>query len=376
MKPTGLFRCFRIAAFLSALAASTSASSVEVTIGWGGPKTPEHAIVLQRSAQLAIDEANGRNLSINGEKLHFRLEPFDDKDSPNFAAIAARSFINNKVSAVIGHYSTESSIAAAKIYAEADIPMITVFAASPKLTRQNLTNVFQLVGNIEAATSYMTSEFTAAKKAKHVAVAYGDSSIGNIVADAIDNALKRRGSSLSARIAINSKTSDFNEVLTLVNQKDIDIIYFAGFHQQGLALSTRLQSEKMKAHLMLSGALFNPDFFSNTGGYADGSMILLHTKPEKQLPGFSKFEKAYQDKFHKPPMPYAANAYDAANMIIQAVLQSRSTAPKKISEQLHDMTYNGLTGTIKFDVFGSLINPNYTMYQAEQKQWKVFRTFP
>lgn len=370
------FFCYQQALVVGFFLFSFAAQAAQVVIGWAGPVHRPHAISLQRGAQLAIDEANQRNLVINGQTLTFKLLIFDDNDNPNLAINAANALVAARAVAVVGHYTTETTVAATKIYADAGIPEISVFATGPSVTQRGFKNVFQLIGNVATATPHMAEAFSGQNDIKRVTVAYSSSLMGTAVADTMEQELARRNNRLAGRISISPLTSDFNDILSMLDKTQPDILFFAGIQQQVFALSTRLKQTGSRTHLLLTGGAFNTDFFSGAGGYNDGTMIMLHGKPEKQLPGFAKFEKAYLDKFQSPPMPYAVNAYDAVNIVIRAIQFSNSTVPWVLTDTLHSMTFEGVTGKIAFDRTGRLLNPSYTLYRVEQKKWKSIRVFP
>ena len=359
-----------------------AASANEITIGWAGPAGLPHAKSFQQSAQLAIDEANQRNIVMDGQKLSFKLFVIDDKDNPRFAENAANVFVSKKVSAVIGHYSSDATLAALPIYAKAAIPMITTYSVSPKVTAPLAPTLktnpyaFQLVGNAALATGYLLDELTQRYVGKRIGMAYSDSTLGKTFYSNLNGAMQKRGAQFITPIEISSSTSDFNAVLSTLQKEKIDILYFAALQAQARALSQRFSQVKTHARLVLSGGLFNPGFFDTADVYAEGTQILMHSKPENQLPGFAKFEKAYVAKYGPPVMPYTITSYDAVNMVIQAIQMGRSASPQKIADTLHTMSYNGVSGTIRFEENGQLASPGFTLYEVQQKKWKPVRTFP
>jgi branched-chain amino acid transport system substrate-binding protein len=363
-------------AFVGIFLFSGVTQAIDVAIGWIGPAQRLHAISLQQGAQLGVDEANQRNIVVNGQKLVFKLLVFDDHDNPNLAVNAANSLVAAKAVAVIGHFTSATTNATTGIYADAGIPEITVFATGPSVTQRGFKNIFQLIGSATISPPYMAEALFTHSGARRVAMAYIDSSMGSSMADAMEQEGARRGNRLAGRIAISPLTSDFNDILSMLKNKPSDVLLFAGVQQQAEALSRRLKQAGLHTRLLLTGGAFNMDFFVGTGNYDDGTLIMLDGKPEKQLPGFAKFEKAYSDRFRVAPMPYAVNAYDAVNVIIRAIQSSNSLTPRTLTDTLHATTFDGVTGKIAFDRTGRLLNQSYTLYRAEQGKWKPVRVFP
>lgn len=367
--------CRALLAACTALLA-LQAHAEEVVIGWAGPDQQPHAIALRQAAQLAVDEANQRNLVLNGKPLVFRLLAYNDNDNANVAVFVARSLVTARAVAVIGHYTTEPTIAAARVYAEAHVPELAVFAPSPRLTQLGLDNVFQLVGNIATGTSYMAAALPQLPGAQRLAIAYNGSQMGQTVADTLEQDMKRQGTPALGRVSISARTSDFNKVLQMLSARQVDVLYFAGVQQQAYALSKRLKESGARARLLLTGGAFNPEFYEHAAPYTDGTMLLAHGHAERQLPGFARFDKTYMARFNSAPMPYAVNAYDAVGMVVEAIRRGGSLDPAIITANLHQLTYDGVSGRIAFDANGRLHNPAYTLYQVEQGKWKVLRSFP
>ncbi|MBP0596733.1 branched-chain amino acid ABC transporter substrate-binding protein [Herbaspirillum sp. LeCh32-8] len=361
---------------LACLAGGTAAAE-EVIIGWAGPERQPHAQALKQGVELAIAEANQRGVQVQGRRLEFKLLAYDDNGNPNVSGFAAQALVTGKAVAVVGHYTTETTLAGAQVYAEKGVAELAVFSPSPRLTQMGYKNVFQLIGNITDATTYMTAAVNRMGSGeRRLTIAYNGSIMGAAVADALEQEMRKQGGQLAGRVSISARTSDFNAVLKTVRDNKADLLYFAGIQEQAFALSQRLRGANLKVQLMLSGGAFNTDFYSGAGGYREGTLLMAHNRPESQLPGFARFEKAYTAMFHAPVMPYVANAYDAAGMVIEAIRRGNTTEPVAISAQLHAMSYEGVTGRIAFDADGRLLNPGYTLYEVSQKKWKVVRSFP
>jgi len=73
---------------------------------------------------------------------------------------------------------------------------------------------------------------------------------------------------------------------------------------------------------------------------------------------------AFQAKFGMVPDVYAAHAYDAVQMIVQAISQA-GTDPQEMRFYLNSMNpYDGVTGSTDFDDAGD-VRKFHTMYGIE-----------
>lgn len=84
----------------------------KVAIGFAGPLTERTAQSAREGAELAVAEANQRQLKLThgAERLQFEMLTQDDKGDPNSAGFAAQYFIRSEVVGVIGHWSTGAAL--------------------------------------------------------------------------------------------------------------------------------------------------------------------------------------------------------------------------------------------------------------------------
>src|SRR5574343_442912 len=125
---------------LAALVASSGlvAAQQVVKIGHVGPVSGAIAHLgkdNENGARLAIEELNAKGLKIGGQAVKFELVAEDDAGDPKQGTAAAQKLVDCKVSGVVGHLNSGTSIPASKIYSDAGIPQISPSATNPKYTR-------------------------------------------------------------------------------------------------------------------------------------------------------------------------------------------------------------------------------------------------
>ena len=140
---------------LLALAASiasgaASAQELVVRIGHVGPTSGGIAHLgkdNENGARMAIDELNAKGVTIGGRKARFELVAEDDAGDPKQGTAAAQKLVDSKVSGVIGHLNSGTSIPASKVYSDAGVPQISPSSTNPKLTRQGYKTTFRMVAD-------------------------------------------------------------------------------------------------------------------------------------------------------------------------------------------------------------------------------------
>ncbi|HEY4714069.1 MAG TPA: branched-chain amino acid ABC transporter substrate-binding protein, partial [Aquirhabdus sp.] len=151
---------------------AASSNSLEVKIGHSAPLTGAQAHLgkdAQNGAQLAVDDLNAQGVTIAGKKVHFTLDAVDDQADARIATTVAQQLIDDKVSGVIGHLNSSTTLPASRLYNQNGIVQISPSATNPTYTQQGFANAFRVMANDvqqgRALGTYAVTEL----KAKNIA---------------------------------------------------------------------------------------------------------------------------------------------------------------------------------------------------------------
>ncbi|WP_404610020.1 branched-chain amino acid ABC transporter substrate-binding protein [Caballeronia udeis] len=348
-----------------------------VKIGFAAPLTGPVARVgkdLQYGAQLALDEENAKNPTVDGKPVKFVLDVQDDQADPRFAIQAAQKLVDDGVVGVIGHYNSGCSIPASAVYHQADVAMITPGSTNPQLTKQGFKNVFRTMGH-DGIGGVVAGHFVVEQmKAKRIGIIDDRTAFGQGLADAFEKGVKEANGNIVDREFTNDKAVDFRAVLTTLKSKNVDMIFFGGLDEQGAMLVKQMRSLGMQTQLFGAGALKSNAFLQIAGPAGEGTQDLEPGPALDKLPAAQDFGKRYKARFNQDVELYAPFAYDAALAMIKAIENANSLDRQKITDSLAKVTVTGITGKIAFDPYGDLIKPPYTLFQVQQGQWKSLRT--
>ena len=105
----------------------------------------------EHGARLAVEEINAAGgLKVGGRNYRLQLIGLDDEADPRTGVRVAQDITYDyKVTAVVGHLNSGTSIPAAKIYFDARVPHISPSATNPKLTQMGFDTSFRVVANDE-----------------------------------------------------------------------------------------------------------------------------------------------------------------------------------------------------------------------------------
>ena len=207
----------------------SSGDSAEIKIGVSGPHSGPYAAFgeqLWRGATQAIEDINAAG-GINGVKLV--AVKGDDACEPKQAVnVANRLVEQDKVSAVVGHFCSSSSIPASEVYAESDILMVTPASTNPTVTDRNLPAVMRVCGRDDqqgrVAGDYIADDLLAGS----VAVIHDKDTYGQGLADAARAQLDARGVNVVLYEGLTRGEKDFNALVTKIRGLNPDVVYFGG----------------------------------------------------------------------------------------------------------------------------------------------------
>lgn len=348
-----------------------------VLIGYIAAMTQSRGQSLHDAAQFAVNEANKLDIRIGGKLTRFKLFVADDRNDPKLAVLSARAAVAAGVVGMVGHYSTDASIAAAPVYRDAGIAQVSPATAGREFTKLNFPTIFQLLGNSDVTPTYLVESALNILHAQRLVVVDDNTALGIDLAKKFILNLESKGSRAVVQDRLDSpKTSNFNVAMEKIRNANADVVHFAGIAPQTVAFSVRMQQLKLNSTLLLASGAIHAEFPQNASEYAEGTMLLAPGLPTNRMANFKKLEKAYKENFKAPLIPQSWCAYDAVNLLIDAMKQNDSIDPKRLSPTLRNIRFNGMSGLISFDKEGNLNNPRYTLYRASQGSWQEVRTFP
>ncbi|WLH77236.1 branched-chain amino acid ABC transporter substrate-binding protein [Pseudomonas sp. FP2335] len=358
---------------LSSLASAVAQADQTVLIGLAGPLTGPSARIgkdLENGARLAIDQANAKHPTINGEAVTFKLVSEDDQSDPRTAVTVAQRLVDEGVVGVVGHWNTGTSIPAARVYHDAGIAQVAPVATGHAYTQQGFDTSFRIMGHDDDGGQVAGDYALHTLKAKRIAVIDDRTAFGQGLADQFVKAIEAGGGKVVGREYVDDKTIDFSAVLTNIRSQNPDLIFFGGVDSQAAPLARRIKQLGIKAPLMGAGGFVSQTFLELAQNEGEGVIALEPGLAIAQMPGGKAFEQAYKERYKANIELHAPFAYDGVGVLVAAIEKADSVDPQKYLPVLRAISYPGVTGTLAFDAEGNLKKPSFTVYQVKANQWQ------
>ena len=368
LKPV-LAAAWAVAAVLLA-AGPVRGQELVVRIGHVAPTTGQQALLGKSSesgARMAIEELNGKKVTIGGRKARFELLAEDEaaEAKPGSPAAVAR-LIDARVRAVIGHTSPEGAVAAARSYGEAGIAQISPTVTAARLTRQGLKTTFRLIAEDTRIGSTLGKYAVGQLQGKAVAVFDDRSADGQAQAEAFEQAVRAAGGRVVARSSVSDKTGELGAAVAALRPRKPDVVFFGGTDVVAGALLRQFKQASMEARLLGGPGMCTGELPKlAAGAMTDGQVVCAQAGGVQGTSGkaMDDFLAAYRKRFEADAQMQAPYAYDAVYVLVAAMVQAGSADPAKFLPALARTDgYKGVTGTISFDAKGDLKDGAITLY--------------
>jgi branched-chain amino acid transport system substrate-binding protein len=332
-----------------------------IRIGAAGPMTGDQSkmgIDLRNGVDLAVSEWNARG-GLLGKRIE--LVPGDDQADPKQAVSIANKFVNQGITAVVGHWNSNCSINASPYYHNANMVMISPASTNPRLTQQGFRNVFRVCGTDDQQGKVAAEFVVSSLKPKRVAVIHDKSTYGQGLADYFKHAVQEKAQVVYYD-GIVQRDPDYKAVLTTIKEKKPDVYFFGGVYPEAGRLVRQAKEIGLLAPMVTGDGVYDPTFISIAGKAAEGTYVTFGRDPGG-LSTAKHFMEEYRARYGEPG-PYSIYAYDAANIILTAIQKTGSLDGQRLSDYISENVFSGAFGTISFDKNGDVAKAPYVVWQV------------
>ena len=298
----------------------------------------------------------------------------DDQADPKMAPVVAQKLADAKVSAVVGHFNSGTTIPASKIYSDAGIPQISPSATNPKYTEQGFKTAFRVVANDNQQGKVVGEYIARELKSKALAIIDDRTAYGQGVADVVEKSATAAGAKVVAREFTTDKSTDFKAILTKIKSRKPDVIFFGGIDTQAGPMLKQMKGLGITAQYVGADGIQSTELFKLGGDAVEGTLASFPGLPLDRMPQGAGFGGRYKAKWNQDVVLYAPQGYDAFNVFVEAMKKAGSTDPAKFLPELARVDYNGITGPIRFDDKGDIKDGPITLFRAKGGKWEAVAT--
>ncbi|RXZ38546.1 high-affinity branched-chain amino acid ABC transporter substrate-binding protein [Oxalobacteraceae bacterium CAVE-383] len=352
-------RMLAAAAILMACSAF-AAHAATVKIGLPGPITgpvTQYGDMVRAGAMTAVEQLNA-----SGGPNQFELVPVDDACEPKQAVLAANKLVSQGIKFVVGHLCSGATIAAADIYENEGVVMISPAATAPQLTEAKSRKfIFRTIGRDDQQAPAAARYIAQTLKPKKVAILHDKQSYGQGLANSVKSTLDAAKVPVAMFEGINAGESDYSAVITKLKAQGVDVIYYGGYFPELGLLMRQAREQGLKATFVGPEGAGNKNLNAIAGPAAEG---LLLTQPAdfSADPANAGIRQAFLDKKRDPVGGFQLPAYAAMQVLAQAMAGTGGSDPDKVAAYMHSHSFKTAIGAIEFTPKGDLKSFKFEIY--------------
>lgn len=330
----------------------------------------EYGASFKNGIELYLDKVKAQG-GVEGRPIQLIVE--DDRNSPQEAATVARKIVATPgVVLAIGSWSTTASLAAAPIFTEAKIPQISPTSSHPDFTRQSPYQ-FRQNNTDDILAQYNADTIHKKLKAKTVVIPYSQDDWGVYTGKATAAAIARDGGKVLLTESVVPNSKDFRPLVSKIKALKPDGVFLALPYQEASIFIQQLRQAGVNIPVGGGIPLTSPKFIELAGKAAEG--MVLHSIFFAGDPSKKDFVDAYKAKYGRVPDQFAALAYDATGVGLEAIRRViRSGKPltgQAVRDELaHGPAYQGVTGTTKYE--NGNVNKAPTFITVRNGEFQLF----
>ncbi len=359
----------------STTATTTAAAGQDkstIKIGTSFPMTGTVAAdgkYIVNAINFAVDQCNEAG-GINGRKVEVVSE--DDASDPTAAAAIANKFAENKdIMAVVTSYNSSCALAQVPVYKEAGLPAVSPVSTSPDLT--GASDYFFRTCASDAYVGKLGADYCADLGWKKVALLYEQDDYGLGISKKFGDEATAKGLNIAyTGTFVYGQTKDFSTILTSIKEAGVDGIFVCGLVTETALLANQADTLGV-GDVPICGAdgLYSPALITEGGKAVEGVYTLGAFTPDNTDPVVQSFVTAYKAKFGEEPSNWAALAYDATNVVLEAMKTCKTIDRESIKNAIKDINYTGVTGLNKF-VNGD-VEKKYLEFVVEDGKFDIYK---
>ena len=299
--------------------------------------------------ELAIDEVNEAG-GVKGKKLKVYYE--DDKSSPQEATNKVTQLIDrNKVIAILGEVASARSKAGGIVSNKKGVPMITPSSTNPDVTKVG-PFVFRVCFTDDVQGQKGAEFVVKTLGKKKVALLFAsDDLYSSGLAENFKKGLKDSGGELAIEKSFLKSETNFTTYINEIMAAKPDVIYAPIYYNAMVPIARQAKAAGVKGEMFVGGDGWDADsLLTDAGDEMEGAYFTNHYAPDVPWENSRKFVAAYKARFKRDPSSLAAQGYDSAKLLADAIKRAKGDKPDDVRAAIAETKgFQGATGTINID---------------------------
>lgn len=323
-------------------------------------------------ALLAAEHLNAAGgIAVCGRRLKVTIHTEDDASLSARGVEAANRLIDRGVVAVIGHLNSGVSIAAAPVYAAANVPQLAI-STKPEFTQLGLATTFRLVANDSLQAAAMGGFAAALPSARRFAIVDDGSAYGVSLASRAADHVIGTGREIALRRSLDDKVTEFKTLIEALKSARVDVLITTLSDYQVKPLAHAASNAGLRNLAIVGGDTVKTSLMDS---FLPDGPVIYATSPilDVRAVGAGKaFASSFRKRFGSDPVYAAHYAYDAVHVLADAASRNRDLNRTELLARLR--TFDGncpATGSVRFASDGEQRFGSVAVYRMTAEGWEL-----
>ncbi|RNC29914.1 MAG: Leucine-, isoleucine-, valine-, threonine-, and alanine-binding protein [Candidatus Dichloromethanomonas elyunquensis] len=333
----------------------------------------------ERDTLLMMAEKINASGGINGHPLELVI--MDNKSDETEAVLATKTLVEKGVLSILGASSSGPSMAMLKTAQSEKIPMVSMAAAStivePAAERQWVFKTAQS----DIVMIHKIMEYLKKNNLTKIAFMYMNNSYGDNGKNAITAAVKDSGISIVAQEKFDAADKDMTPQLTKVKASGAQAVVVWAIPPSASILTKNYKDLGLTIPLIHSHGVGNQSFIDLAQGAADGVILPIgkltvasqvpENDPQKKI--LDSYIADYSKKYNTQPNSFGGYAYDALNLVVNAIEKAGADRAKIRDELEKTKGLTGISGVFNMSAqdHNGLKEDSAVMVQIKNGKWQL-----
>ncbi len=363
---------FAILALTAGLVSCSKAKSDEIVVGaflsLSGSDSA-FGIDTKNGMELALNEQNAAG-GIKGKKIRIIYE--DDRSLPSEASNKVRQLIDrDQVIAILGEVASSRTEPAALIANEKKTPLITPSATNVSITK-NREYAFRVCftddqqGEVAAR---FVKETLKKNNAGLLFVAQDNYSSG--LAQSFKMNFEKLGGKIVAEKGYQKSETNYTTYLESLKAQNPEVIFAPVYYNDMVQIARQAKASGIPGTTFVGGDGWDAnELIKGAGAELDGAYFTNHYAPDVPWPNSQAFLKTYRESYKVEPTSMAAQGYDSAKVLFDAIGRAPETTREAVKNAIASTKeFQGATGSLTIDANHNANKP-IVVVQIKDKAFK------
>jgi branched-chain amino acid transport system substrate-binding protein len=321
--------------------------------------------------KLAVGEINESGFTIGGKPVKFEIVVMDDKADKETAKSVAKSLVDQKVVAVIGHLNSDITEATIPIYKQGNVPQLFTSSAD-ELTRLGEGNAFRLVASDALQAKAVASYVDEALKAANAATIYEDTAFGRPMNKDVSDALAKRNKPVTSSTMVKGDVTDFGGFIAKLKAAPPAVLVAVLRDNQLLPLFDQMTAAGLVNIPVIATSVARTDKLAQAKIGINSLFVTSGALEASEFAAGPQFLKKFRATYKAEPVWAAHYAYDATYVLADMLRRAGSIEPDALRAKLR--TNDGaapVTSSMRFTESGEQAYGAIAVYRLRGGRWDL-----